>query len=40
VVKKARKRLRRMRKAKVTLQTATTVAGATTRASRSLSLKR
>jgi len=40
VVREARKRFKRLRKAKVTLVTRTTVAGKTTRATRTLKLKR
>ena len=40
VVKKARKRFKRLRKAKVTLRTTTTIAGTSTPTSRSLKLKR
>jgi hypothetical protein len=40
VVTKARKRFKRLRKAKVTLRTTTTIAGTSTPTSRSLKLKR
>jgi hypothetical protein len=40
VVRKARKRFKRLRKAKVTLTTTTTMAGQSTPTSRSLKLKR
>jgi hypothetical protein len=40
IVSKARKRFKRLRKAKVTLKTTTTMAGQSTPTSRSLKLKR
>jgi hypothetical protein len=40
VVRKARKRFKKLRKAKVTLKTATKIGGVTTRTSRTLKLKR